>query len=165
MDGYKLAWETGLNAMDKITGGKFSDMAEKVKGAFNKIKDGIQSGLDKIRDWNNQRVENKEATFTTRVREVFETVGNKVKNIGRNAQGTDYWRGGLTWVGEKGPELIDLPSGSRVFSNDKSKDLVSGQGGKMEHSGTIKVVGVNNKDELTGVVDIVMDRLRREARI
>lgn len=165
MDGYKFAWETGLNAMDKITGGKFSAMAEKVKDAFNKIKDGIQSGLDKIRDWNNQRVENKEATFTTRVREVFESVGEKVRNIGKNAQGTDYWRGGLTWVGEKGPELIDLPSGSKVFSNDKSKDLVSSQGGKMEHSGTIKVVGVNNKDELTGVVDIVMDQLRREARI
>ena len=165
MDGYKFAWETGLNAMDKITGGKFSAMAEKVKDAFNKIKDGIQSGLDKIRDWNNQRVENKEATFTTRIREVFESVGEKVRNIGRNAQGTDYWRGGLTWVGEKGPELIDLPSGSKVFSNNKSKDLVSGQGGKIEHSGTIKVVGVNNKDELTGVVDIVMNQLRREARI
>jgi len=165
MDGYKLVWETGLNAMNTITGGKFNDMAEKVKGAFNRIKEGIQSGLDKIRDWNNQRVENKEATFTTRIREVFETVGNKVKNIGKNAQGTDYWRGGLTWVGEKGPELIDLPKGSKVFSNDKSMEMMAGKGSKVEHSGTIKVVGVNNKDELAGVVDIIMDQLRREARI
>src|SRR5699024_6489616 len=110
-------------------------------------------------------VENKEATFTTRIREVFETVGNKVKNIGRNAQGTDYWRGGLTWVGEKGPELIDLPKGSKVFSNDKSMEMVAGKGCKVEHSGSIKVVGVNNKDELAGVVDINMDQLRREARI
>lgn len=165
MDGYNLVWKTGLNAMNTITGGKFNDMAEKVKGAFNRIKEGIQSGLDKIRDWNNQRVENKEATFTTRIREVFETVGNKVKNIGRNAQGTDYWRGGLTWVGEKGPELIDLPKGSKVFSNDKSMEMVAGKGSKVEHSGTIKVVGVNNKDELAGVVDIIMDQLRREARI
>lgn len=165
MDGYKLVWETGLNAMNTITGGKFNDMAEKVKGAFNRIKEGIQSGLDKIRDWNNQRVENKEATFTTRIREVFETVGNKVKNIGRNAQGTDYWRGGLTWVGEKGPELIELPKGSKVFSNDKSMEMMAGKGSKVEHSGTIKVVGVNNKDELAGVVDIIMEQLRREARI
>lgn len=165
MEGYKTIWSTGLNAMDTLTGGKFSAMAEKVKGAFDKIKDGIQSGLDKIRDWNNQRVENKEATFTTRIKEVFETVGNKIKNVGRNEKGTDYWRGGLTWVGEKGPELIDLPKGSKVFSNEKSMDMMSGGGGKIEHSGTIKVVGVNNKDELTSVVDIVMDQLRREARI
>ncbi|MCQ4922185.1 phage tail tape measure protein [Tissierella carlieri] len=128
MEGYKFVWETGLNAMDTITGGKFSEMAEKVKGAFNKIKEGIESGINKIKDWNNQRVENKEATFTTRIREVFETVGEKVKNIGRNAQGTDYWRGGLTWVGEKGPELIDLPRGSKVFSNEKSIEMMSGKG-------------------------------------
>ncbi len=128
MEGYKTVWSTGLSAMDTLTGGKFSAMAEKVKAAFNKIKDGIQSGLNKIRDWNNQRVENKEATFTTRIKEVFETVGNKIRNIGRNAEGTDYWKGGLTWVGEKGPELIELPRGSKVFSNDKSMDMINGRG-------------------------------------
>lgn len=163
MDGYKLTWETGLNAMDKLTDGKFSDMVEKVKGAFNKIKEGIQGGIDKIRDWNNQRVENKEATFTTTIKQVFQTIGEKISNIGKNAQGTDYWRGGLTWVGEKGPELIDLPRGSKVFSNEKSMDMISGSS-KVEHTGTIKVVGVNNKEELTGVVDIIMDQLRREVR-
>lgn len=128
MEGYKTVWSTGLSAMDTLTGGKFSAMAEKVKAAFNKIKDGIQSGLNKIRDWNNQRVGNKEATFTTRIKEVFETVGNKIRNIGRNAEGTDYWKGGLTWVGEKGPELIELPRGSKVFSNDKSMDMINGRG-------------------------------------
>ncbi len=128
MEGYKTVWSTGLSSMDTLTGGKFSAMAEKVKAAFNKIKDGIQSGLNKIRDWNNQRVENKEATFTTRIKEVFETVGNKIRNIGRNAEGTDYWKGGLTWVGEKGPELIELPRGSKVFSNDKSMDMINGRG-------------------------------------
>ena len=149
MDGYKLVWKTGLNAMNTITGGKFNDMAEKVKGAFNRIKEGIQSGLDKIRDWNNQRVENKEATFTTRIREVFETVGNKVKNIGKNAQGTDYWRGGLTWVGEKGPELIELPRGSKVFSNEKSMEMVSGKGNpnSSNTSLTIHIDNFNNNTD------------------
>lgn len=128
MDGYKFAWETGLNAMDILTGGKFSAMADKVKEAFDKVKGWIEGGINKIKDWNNQRVENKEATFTTRIREVFETVGEKIKNIGRNAQGTDYWRGGLTWVGEKGPELIELPTGSKVFSNEKSMEMMGGKG-------------------------------------
>ncbi len=35
----------------------------------------------------------------------------------------------------------------------------------VEHTGSIEVRGVNNKNELTGVVEIVMDQLRREARI
>lgn len=45
------------------------------------------------------------------------------KNIGRNADGTDYWPGGLTWVGERGPELVSLPQGSRVYSAEKSRNI------------------------------------------
>lgn len=45
------------------------------------------------------------------------------KNIGRNADGTDYWPGGLTWVGERGPELVSLPQGSRVYSAEDSRSM------------------------------------------
>lgn len=33
------------------------------------------------------------------------------------AGGTDNWRGGTTWVGENGPELLNLPRGSQVIPN------------------------------------------------
>ena len=45
------------------------------------------------------------------------------QRIGRNAVGTDAWRGGLTWVGEGGPELVDIPRGSRIYSAQESRDL------------------------------------------
>lgn len=45
------------------------------------------------------------------------------RNIGRNADGTDYWPGGLTWVGERGPELVSLPQGSRVYSAEDSRNM------------------------------------------
>ena len=45
------------------------------------------------------------------------------ENIGRNADGTDYWPGGLTWVGERGPELVSLPQGSRVYSAEDSRSM------------------------------------------
>ena len=45
--------------------------------------------------------------------------------VGNNASGTPFWRGGLTWVGEEGPELVDLPRGSRVFSNPQSEAMVA----------------------------------------
>jgi TP901 family phage tail tape measure protein len=35
------------------------------------------------------------------------------------ASGTDYWRGGPTWVGENGPEILNLPRGSQVIPNDR----------------------------------------------
>jgi hypothetical protein len=39
--------------------------------------------------------------------------------VGRNAGGTDNWRGGQTWVGEEGPELVTLPRGSKITPGDK----------------------------------------------
>ena len=49
--------------------------------------------------------------------------GNYV--YGHNASGTDYWRGGLTWVGEEGPELVSLPRGSQVYDAQESKEFGS----------------------------------------
>jgi len=48
------------------------------------------------------------------------------KLMGRNAGGTDAWRGGLTWVGEAGPELVALPRGSQIYSNQESRQLAGG---------------------------------------
>lgn len=41
--------------------------------------------------------------------------------IGHNAVGTDHWRGGLTWVGENGPELVNLPRGTQILNAEESK--------------------------------------------
>ena len=40
---------------------------------------------------------------------------------GQNAGGTDNWRGGLTWVGEAGPELVALPGGSQILNAQDSR--------------------------------------------
>lgn len=49
----------------------------------------------------------------------------KSMDLGGNATGTQYWRGGRTKVNEHGGEIIDLPSGSKVIPADKSKQLLS----------------------------------------
>lgn len=43
-----------------------------------------------------------------------------------NATGTSYFSGGWTQVGEHGPELVNLPGGSKIFSNQTSSQMVSG---------------------------------------
>ena len=43
-----------------------------------------------------------------------------------NAGGSENWRGGLTWVGEAGPELVALPQGSRIYSNQESRGMTAG---------------------------------------
>lgn len=38
-----------------------------------------------------------------------------------NAAGTTNWRGGLTWVGENGPELVKLSRGSQILNAQESR--------------------------------------------
>ena len=49
--------------------------------------------------------------------------GNFDGRYGRNAGGTDFWRGGLTWVGEAGPELVSLPRGSQISTAQESREM------------------------------------------
>ena len=47
---------------------------------------------------------------------------------GYNAAGDRNWRGGLTWVGEGGPELAWLPHGSQIYSNQESTQMAAAGG-------------------------------------
>ncbi len=56
------------------------------------------------------------------------TAGASVSGSGRvgaNANGTSYWRGGYTTLAEHGPELVDLPAGSKVYSNSRTNNILN----------------------------------------
>lgn len=44
--------------------------------------------------------------------------------IGHNAGGTSYWHGGLTEINEHGGEIIDLPSGARVYPHATTMSML-----------------------------------------
>ncbi|WP_332645107.1 hypothetical protein [Aeromicrobium sp.] len=52
-------------------------------------------------------------------------VSGSIGGISGNAKGTDNWRGGLTWVGEEGPEIVNLPKGSQVIPNHKTEQYMA----------------------------------------
>lgn len=52
-----------------------------------------------------------------------ETVGGVGGSIAANATGTPYFSGGWTTVGEHGPELMNLPAGTKILSNQESKNI------------------------------------------
>ena len=58
-------------------------------------------------------------------------------SAGHNAAGTGDWRGGPTWVGENGPELVYLPQHSRIDNARKSKATSDGAGGGLTVNQTI----------------------------
>lgn len=53
-------------------------------------------------------------------------------SVGKNAEGTDNWRGGPTWVGEKGPEIVNIPRGSQVIPSAVASR--AGSGGTTIHN-------------------------------
>lgn len=80
---------------------------------------------------------------------------------GKNARGDNNWRGGLTWVGEEGPELLEVPKGARILPTKESAAVLGrpqAQGGGKSISVTINkiadTVNVSNGDpeELTDAV-------------
>jgi hypothetical protein len=108
-------------------------LGPKLQGAAKKVgefKDRINGELQDMID---------EKTITIRIRQVFSTVGTAAVGVGRILAGRAHGgiqgaasggaRSGLTWVGENGPELMQLPAGSQVHSNPDSRRMASEGGG------------------------------------
>ncbi len=88
-----------------------------------------------------------------------EFVGAKVKKItdgSTYANGTHYHTGGLALVGERGPELVSLPSGSRVTTAEKTRKL----GGGVTVYNYITIDGAQRSDE--EIADMVARRIIEE---
>jgi len=56
---------------------------------------------------------------------------------------------------------LDMKTGIRKVMNDTSLDVRK----TVEHTGVIRVEGVNSTGEMTSVIDIIVDRLRQEVRV
>ena len=74
---------------------------------------------------------------------------------GRNASGNDNWRGGLTYVGENGPELVSLPQGTRIMS---AQDTANAMGGD-----TFNItIDAKNVKEFNDIIEMARsERVRR----
>lgn len=86
----------------------FNGIVKVVSSVWDKIKpiiDGVANGLSWIKD---------------KIGGLFGGGDGGGGDVGTNAEGTNNWRGGLTVVGEEGPELVDLPRGSRILPNKES---------------------------------------------
>lgn len=89
----------------------FNGIASVVSSVWSKVKpivEGIGNGLSWV---------------AGKVKGLLGMGGGDGGSVGSNAEGTNNWRGGPTWVGERGPELVDLPKGSRVLPNKESVQL------------------------------------------
>lgn len=99
----------------------FADMAQDVLGSLNQLSSSIKGGgfLDILSSVIGVGLSlGKAGAFGS-------DFAASLNRIPGNANGTNSWRGGMSWVGERGPELVNLPRGSQVIPNNK----LNGMGG------------------------------------
>lgn len=102
--------------LKKHTVDRFREMADNAKKAVTAPFEWIEAKIDTIKSaasW----VKDKITGSTTMTASVPQ------RPIGRNANGTQYWRGGATSINEHGPEVIELPSGSKIYPHQQSKNM------------------------------------------
>jgi len=114
---------------------------ESVWDAIKPLFEAIGSGLEKLAsgwDW-----------IVSKVTGVSAKSGTGTA-VGQNAAGDNNWRGGLTWVGEDGAELVDLPKGSRILPHKESVSLASTSRSGSAMSSTGEGIGRVAKSVIVG---------------
>ena len=85
--------------------------------------DGVSSALE----WLEQKAQSAIAALQNIDTSQYDSMGYYADGynpaLPGNAAGTANWRGGLTWVGESGPELVSLPQGTRIYNNQESERI------------------------------------------
>jgi hypothetical protein len=86
-------------------------------------------------------------------------IANALRAMGGNDQGTSSWKGGLTWVHERGGEIIDLPRGSRVIPHDLSEKMINKQAtGNNAGDVHVTIGQVNDRSD----ADYILRRINRD---
>ena len=78
-------------------------------------------------------------------------------NLPGNATGTSYFEGGLSWVGEQGPELVSLPRGTQIYNNRESRAMSSKT---VNIGGDTFIMNNRGQDEAQAAAQIVATRRR-----
>lgn len=120
----QVDWETGQ------VKSKWESLVDSTKSAFSRIGSAISGAISKLREW----------ASAARSAPAPSIRIPSTMSVAENALGTSYFPGGLSWVGEQGPELVELPRGTKVYSNQQSMQMTKPIEQKTEyhfHFGTV----------------------------
>lgn len=145
------AWNGVVGAFKSIFGGVKTLVKSVMNGVISFINRGI-GGLNKIQvpDW-------------------VPLAGGKGINIPlipQLAKGTNFWKGGLVQVHERGGEIVDLPRGSRVMPHDKSVAEAYKMGNTKNNNVTITIpkiadqVVVRENADIDRIVNGIANKLK-----
>ncbi|AZV00404.1 tail length tape measure protein [Paracoccus phage vB_PthS_Pthi1] len=149
------------NAMASVTdavSGRGESLSESMNSFASTAQSAFQSvisGSTKVKDALRQVASQWLASFGNDM--LTSAFGGLFGGIGANANGTSNWRGGLTEINERGGEIVDLPSGTRIIPHDVSKRMADRSGAS---DGTLDVrVGVDQNGNLQAFVERISGKV------
>lgn len=112
-------WELIKSAISSVAS-TFESIAGRVRSAMDTIATAVQNAYNRIKPLVD--------FIKGGVAAVGSAVPNFLSGIPGFASGTASAPGGLSWVGEGGPELVNLPQGARVYPASRSRGMAGGGG-------------------------------------
>lgn len=97
------------------------------------------------------------------------TFGFNLPTIPKLYTGTDDWQGGPAMVHDRGAEIIDLPTGSRVYPHDKSLQMARAEGAAQASGANINIakladsIIVREDADIDRIATALVDKLQRIA--
>lgn len=88
----------------------------------------------------------------------FASGKGKNSKIPENAHGTPRWGGGITRVNEKGGEIMDLPSGTRIIPHDASRNTPVG--GNVSISKLADTIVVREDADIDKIGDAIVRKIQ-----
>lgn len=124
-DDWALAW-SGVASI-------FTSIFDGIKGVCEGVMYGIKSAINGIIDGIN--------SISVDIPEWVPTYGGQHfgVNLPYLAHGTDDWRGGPAVINERGGEIVELPSGTKVIPHDESVQRAYNMGAARQRAGDIHI--------------------------
>ena len=89
-----------------------------------------------------------------------QSAASAATNYPKNARGTPFWTGGRTVVGEEGPEIVDLPRGSRIWPTGTG-DIVGGTATKNTFYVTIDAKNIKAFNDVVRIAEQEKTSIRK----
>jgi len=81
-----------------------------------------------------------------------------------NAMGTNFWRGGPTWVGEQGPEIVNLPRGAQIIPNHEIDSAMTSNQSNVTVSVNMSGIMSRSRTDERDIARSLIQRVNEELR-
>lgn len=147
-------WEKAWNGIVQAVGSIFGTLESLVKTPLNAVINLVNKAIGAI---NKISVDLPSAVGGGHI-------GFNIPTIPTLAKGTDYWQGGIVQISEKGGEIVDLPSGSRVYPHDESVRIARQDGRKNYSIAIAKLadsIVVREETDIDKIAEVIVKRIEQ----